>query len=102
MANSPIKESKSDDARSSRSPQDLEAEIARLRADLSTLTKQISETGSHSYDAAKAAAQEGVDRLRTNAQVLEDQVAAKVQEKPLTAIAVAAAVGYFFALINRR
>lgn len=101
MANPPIRESKTTGA-SSKSPQDLEAEIARLRADLAALTKQISATGSHSYDAAKAAAQEGVDRLRTNAQVLEDQVAAKVQEKPLTALAVAAAVGYFFALINRR
>lgn len=102
MATSPIRESKTTGAAQARSPQDLEAEIARLRADLATLTKQISATGSHSYDAAKAAAQEGVDRLRTNAQVLEDQVAAKVQEKPLTALAVAAAVGYFFALINRR
>jgi ElaB/YqjD/DUF883 family membrane-anchored ribosome-binding protein len=102
MANPPIEKSQSAGETSDRTPQDLEAEISRLRADLASLTKQLSAAGSHSYDAARAAAQEGVDRLRSNAQVLEDQVVSKVQEKPLTALAVAAAVGYFFALINRR
>jgi len=102
MANPPNTDFQSADQTSDRTPQDLEAEIARLRSDLASLTSQFSAAGSHSYDAAKAAAQEGVDRLRNNAQVLEEQVVTRVQEKPLTALAVAAAVGYFFALINRR
>ena len=102
MANPPIKDPKSStSAIGERSRQDLEAEIARLREDLSSLTKQLGEAGSHSYDAARAAAQHGVDRLKSNAQVLEDEVVARVQDKPLTALAVAAAVGYFFALIRR-
>ena len=101
MANSPINESQSNE-NADRTAQDLEAEISRLRSDLASLTKQIGAAGSQSYDTAKAVAQQGVDRLRTNAQDLEEQVVSRVHEKPLTALAVAAAVGYFFALINRR
>ncbi|MBS9722525.1 hypothetical protein JYU29_17660 [Tianweitania sp. BSSL-BM11] len=101
MANSPNAESQTNQ-NADRTPQDLEAEIARLRSDLANLTKQIGAAGSQSLDTAKAVAQQSVDRLRTNAHDLEDQVVARVQEKPLTALAVAAAVGYVLALINRR
>lgn len=101
MANSPTTEPSNDDIASGKT-RDLEAEVSRLRADLSALTKQLSSAGSHSYDAAKAAAQQGVDRLRSNAQVLEDQVVERVHEKPLQALAIAAAAGYFLALLNRR
>ncbi|MFC3219843.1 hypothetical protein ACFOEZ_12500 [Tianweitania populi] len=101
MANSPNTESQNKE-NADRTPQDLEAEISRLRSDLANLTKQIGAAGTQSFDTAKAVAQQSVDRLRTNAQDLEEQVVARVQEKPLTALAVAAAVGYFFALINRR
>ena len=101
MANSPNPVSQNNE-NADRTPQDLEAEIARLRSDLASLTKQIGAAGSQSFDTAKAVAQQGVDRLRTNAQDIEEQVVARVHEKPLTALAVAAAVGYVFALINRR
>jgi ElaB/YqjD/DUF883 family membrane-anchored ribosome-binding protein len=125
MANPPSKESKT--ANFSSEPEeamgaatggaagskDLEAEIAQLREDLAKLSSQISATGSHSLDAARTAAQEGVlmlrskgeealEAARTNAKVLEDQVVASVQEKPITALAVAAAFGYLFAVLNRR
>lgn len=99
MANPPIRETAPG---ASPSSSDLEREISRLKDDLATLKEQISATGSHSYDAAKTAAQEGVDALKTNARVLEDQVVATVQEKPLTALAAAAAFGYLFAMLNRR
>jgi ElaB/YqjD/DUF883 family membrane-anchored ribosome-binding protein len=102
MAETPNNDTFSSNDASNGSRADLEAEVSRLRDDLSKLTKQLSEAGSHSYDAAKAAAQQGVDRLRSNAQVLEEQVVDKVQQKPLQSLAIAAAVGYFFALINRR
>ncbi|MBL8584929.1 MAG: DUF883 domain-containing protein [Rhizobiaceae bacterium] len=92
---------------------DLEADIQRLREDLSTLTKQLAAMGGHSYGTAKRAAAEGVEQLRaqgeatiqnlkSNARDLEDQISASVREKPVTSLAIAAGVGFIFALLARR
>lgn len=92
---------------------DLEADIKRLREDLAKLTEQLATTGQHSYGTARRAATEGVEHLKaqgeaaidtfkTNARDIEDQVTAKVREKPITALAIAAGVGYFFAMISGR
>lgn len=94
-------------------PEDLEAEVARLRADIARLTEQIAVTGEHGYAAAKRAAGEGVEQLRvkgeaavdairSNVSDVERQVVDAVREKPFTALAIAAGVGYFFALLSRR
>jgi ElaB/YqjD/DUF883 family membrane-anchored ribosome-binding protein len=92
---------------------DLEAELRQLREDIAQLREQLAKTGQHSYGAARRAASEGVeqlraqgeaafDNLRTNAKDFEDQLAASVREKPVTALAIAAGVGYFLALLSRR
>jgi ElaB/YqjD/DUF883 family membrane-anchored ribosome-binding protein len=92
---------------------DLEADIRQLREDVAKLTEQLAQTGQHSFNAARRAASEGVealraqgeaavDQLKTNARDLEDQVAVKVREKPITALAIALGVGYFLALLSRR
>lgn len=94
-------------------PEDMEAEIARLRADVTRLAEQLARTGEHSVSAAKRAASEGaeqlrakgeaaVEALRSNADDIEKQVTDAVREKPLTALAIAAGVGYFLALLSRR
>jgi len=94
-------------------PEDLEAEIARLREDVARLAEQLARTGEHSMAAAKRAASQGaeqlrvkgeaaVEALRSNADDIEQQVTDAVREKPLTALAIAAGVGYFFALLSRR
>lgn len=94
-------------------PEDLEAEIARLREDVARLTEQLARTGEHSIAAAKRAASEGaeqlrakgeaaVEALRSNADDIEKQVTDAVREKPITALAIAAGIGYFFALLSRR
>jgi ElaB/YqjD/DUF883 family membrane-anchored ribosome-binding protein len=91
----------------------LEADIRQLRADIEKLTKQMAATGQHGYGTAKRAAAEGVeqlraqgeaafDSLRSNARDLEDQLIANVREKPVTSLAIAAGVGYLFALLSRR
>lgn len=96
-----------------RAPEDLEAEIARLREDVARLTEQLSTTGEHSLSAAKRAAAEGaeqlrakgeaaMDTLRANASDVEQQLTEAVREKPITALAIAAGVGFFFALLTRR
>lgn len=92
---------------------DLEADIRQLRADIAKLTEQLTTTGEHSYSTARRAAREGVDQLRaqgeaaldglrSNARDVEEQILATVREKPITSLAVAAGVGFLFALLSRR
>lgn len=91
----------------------LEADIRQLRADIEKLAKQMAATGQQGYGTARRAAAEGVeqlrvqgeaamDSLRANARDLEEQVLASVREKPVTSLAIAAGVGFLFALLSRR
>ncbi len=94
-------------------PPDLEAELAQLREDVARLTEQLAKTGEHTMSAARRAASEGAEQLRvkgeeamdalkSNAGDIERQVTDAVREKPLTSLAIAAGVGFFFALLSRR
>ena len=93
--------------------EDLEADIARLREDISQLAKQVATTGEHTYEAARRAVGGGAEQLRlkgdaamgslrSNASDIEEQVTEAVREKPITALAIAAGVGYFLAMLSRR
>jgi len=97
----------------SRTNTDLEADIKQLKADIEKLTKQLAKTGEHGYGTARRAATEGVeqlraqgeaafDNLRSNAKDIEAQMMASVREKPVTSLAIAAGVGFLFALLARR
>lgn len=92
---------------------DLDADIRQLRADIARLTDQLNVTGEHSYRTARRAAKEGVEQLkvqgeaameglRSNAKDFEEQVLATVREKPVTSLAIAAGIGYLFAMMSRR
>ncbi|RWG07511.1 hypothetical protein [Mesorhizobium sp.] len=92
---------------------DLEADIRQLKADIEELTRQLAKTQDDSYGAARRAAAEGVEQLRAHgeaafesmrgsAQDLEAQLIASVREKPVTSLAIAAGVGFLFALLSRR
>ncbi|MBD0417253.1 DUF883 family protein [Oryzicola mucosus] len=91
----------------------LEADIAALKADVERLTADLAATSEHGFGAAKRAAAQGaeqlkvqgeaaLDSLKTNAKDIEAQVIANVHEKPITSLAIAAGVGFFFALLTRR
>ena len=92
---------------------DLEADIKQLRADLEKLAKQMATTGEHGYGTAKRAAAFGAEQiraqgeakleeLRASAKDIEEQILASVREKPVTSLAIAAGVGFLFALLARR
>jgi ElaB/YqjD/DUF883 family membrane-anchored ribosome-binding protein len=91
----------------------LEAEIAALKAELEALARQFARAGEHGMGTAKRAAALGVEQLRSqgeaaldnvrsSAKDVEAQLIAQVQEKPVTSLAIAAGVGYLFALLSRR
>jgi ElaB/YqjD/DUF883 family membrane-anchored ribosome-binding protein len=96
-----------------RTNSDLEGDIRQLKADIDKLTKQLAKTGEHGVGTARRAAAEGVEQLRAqgeaalgtlrgSAQDIEAQVVASVREKPVTSLAIAAGVGFLFALLARR
>ena len=96
-----------------RTPEDLAADIEQLKADIAKLTEQLQETGEHSYGAARRAAAEGVDQLKAQGEaamevcgraptISSGRSRDSVREKPLTALAIAAGVGFLFALMARR
>ncbi|MEI9429494.1 DUF883 family protein [Mesorhizobium sp. Cs1299R1N3] len=100
-------------ANEARTNSDLEADIRQLKADIDKLTKQLAQTGEHGYGTARRAAAEGVEQLRVqgeaafdslrgNARDIEAQMVASVREKPVTSLAIAAGVGFLFALLARR
>jgi ElaB/YqjD/DUF883 family membrane-anchored ribosome-binding protein len=91
----------------------LEADIKQLKADLEKLAKQMAATSEHGYGTAKRAAAFGAEQLRTqgeaklnelraSAKDIEEQIMASVREKPVTSLAIAAGVGFLFALLARR
>lgn len=92
---------------------ELEADIRQLKADIEALTRQMQATGEHGLGAARRAAALGTEQLkaqgeakleelRASAKDIEEQVLAHVREKPITSLAIAAGVGFLFALIARR
>jgi ElaB/YqjD/DUF883 family membrane-anchored ribosome-binding protein len=94
-------------------PQDLEADIQQLKDDIAKLAKQLAATGEHSYGAVRRATAEGADQLRvqgeaaldtirTNAKDIEQQILTTVREKPVTALAIAAGIGFLLAVMTRR
>jgi ElaB/YqjD/DUF883 family membrane-anchored ribosome-binding protein len=96
-----------------RTNSELEADIRQLKADIDQLTKHLAKTGEHGYGTARRAAAEGVeqlraqgeaafDSLRSNAKDIEAQIIESMREKPVTSLAIAAGVGFLFALLARR
>ncbi len=100
-------------ATETRANADLEADIRQLKADIDMLTKQLAKTGEHGYGTARRAAAMGAEQLRAqgeakleelraSAKDIEEQILATVREKPVTSLAIAAGIGYLFALLARR
>ncbi|MBX3532222.1 MAG: DUF883 family protein [Rhizobiaceae bacterium] len=91
----------------------IEADVAELRAEIAALTRQLAALGEKSVNTAKRAAAEGVEQLRSQGEAklgelrasasdFEARVTETVREKPVTSLAIAAGIGFLFALIARR
>ncbi len=91
----------------------LEADIEQLKADIAILRDHLQKTGKDSYRAARRAANDGVETLKTqgeaamatarsSARDIEDQLTETVREKPITSLAIAAGIGFLFAIFTRR
>jgi ElaB/YqjD/DUF883 family membrane-anchored ribosome-binding protein len=97
----------------SNEPEELKAEIAKLRQELADLAKHVSKVGDMSARTARKAASAKADELRAQGEAAfddlrasaldyEKQLTDSVREKPITSLAIAAGVGFFFALLTRR
>ena len=82
--------------------EELKAEIAKLRKEISDLAKHVSQVGDMSARTARKTASAKAEELRSNALDYEKQLTETVREKPITSLAIAAGVGFFFALLARR
>ena len=113
MAAAGSKSTRTDNEAGARLNPDLDADIRQLRADIAKLTEQLNTTREHSYNTARRVAKEGVEQLkvhgeagveglRSNARDLEAQLLETVREKPVTSLAIAAGVGFLFAMMSRR
>jgi ElaB/YqjD/DUF883 family membrane-anchored ribosome-binding protein len=95
------------------SREEFEEQIAILKEELELLKAQLSRPSERSAAAARKAAVSGaenlrehgeaaIEDLRANARDVGAQLTATVREKPITSLALAAGVGFLFALIARR
>jgi ElaB/YqjD/DUF883 family membrane-anchored ribosome-binding protein len=93
--------------------EDIEAQLAELRREISALTKNLAAYGSAKVDDYRA----GVDKLaadtvnaslnainaaKDEAMSLEDAFEQKVRARPLQSIGIALGVGFLAALLTRR
>lgn len=100
-------------ARQEAAAADFEAQIRVLREEVARLTKEIQNSGERSMSAMRKAAAAGAEHLKAQGEEawsgirgktddLEGQLTVAVREKPMTAMALAAGVGFLLAVIARR
>lgn len=92
---------------------DMEAQIAHLKAEMSKLAESVSNAGSVISKDVKGSARVKGEQVRRQSEAtirdlreqldeIEATVSGHVRERPLTAIAAAAGVGFLIALVARR
>ncbi|MGE0845805.1 MAG: YqjD family protein [Flavobacteriaceae bacterium] len=95
------------------SASDIEAQIAQIRGDIAELGKVVSAYGTGKAkemkgraDAASSdiadSSREALASLRSEFEALESDLRARVREKPVQALGIAAGIGFLVALLARR
>ena len=92
---------------------DFERHAGQIRKDISALAESITDAGVSITDNAKSGASakadelrqvsdETIRELRAQLATIEKQVGTQVRERPITALAAAAGVGFLIAMLARR
>lgn len=92
---------------------DLEAQLANLKADFAKLAETVGAIGAGKADELKGQASESVSEARRmsedavraaerHARQIESDMAARVAERPFLSLGLAAGLGFLIALIARR
>jgi ElaB/YqjD/DUF883 family membrane-anchored ribosome-binding protein len=85
----------------------LEAQVSQLQADLKAITETLAKLTGEKVSEARALAkteakgQQMLDEAQGQAGEVEKQLKDSIREKPLTAVAAAAGVGFVLALLTR-
>jgi ElaB/YqjD/DUF883 family membrane-anchored ribosome-binding protein len=101
------------DGNSTASTKDIELQLQQLREDISTLAKTVAAVGNEKAaevrGKARRAANEAADvsisvveAAREQAASLERDLEQQIRAKPIQSVAIAAGVGFLFALLTRR
>ena len=95
------------------SASDIEAQLQQLREDIRNLARSVAAAGNEKADEVKGKARRAasdaadaslqmVDAAREQAKSLERDLERQIRSNPLQSVAIAAGVGFLFALITRR
>lgn len=97
----------------SASQKDIEAQLHQLREDISKLAKTVASVGNEKASEVKGRARRAasdaadasahlIDTAREQAVTLERDVERQIRANPIQSVAIAAGVGFLFALMMRR
>lgn len=92
---------------------DVERQLQQLREDIAALAKAVAAAGSTKADDLKAKAKRAsndamdasaqmMDAARAQALSMEKDLERQIRTKPLQSVAIAAGIGFLFALLSRR
>ncbi|BCH58175.1 DUF883 family protein [Agrobacterium vitis] len=81
---------------------ELEAQIEQLKQDVASLTSTLASLGSATLHQVGDKASDAISSARSSVSALEQDLEDKIRAKPLQSVAVAAGLGFIFALLSRR
>lgn len=92
---------------------ELQAQIAQLKEDIAAIAATLTDMGSRkisqvrqdasdAYNDVYEQSEDAFNSFKDSACSVEKQITDYVQERPVTALACAAAIGYLFAALTRR
>lgn len=92
---------------------DIEKQLQQLREDIAALARSVATAGSHKADDLKGKARrvsneaidasaQAVDAARAQFMSMEKDLERQIRTKPLQSVAIAAGIGFLFALLSRR
>jgi len=82
--------------------EDIEAQLAELRKEIASLTRNLAAYGSAKVDDTVSASIDAINAAKQEALSMEDAFEQQVRARPLQSIGIALGVGFVAALLTRR